>query len=63
MPTGLQQCSTHKPVDDLYLINILLDCGPEQKAHGLLGTVDRCGYGGQQKGTIMMFMDRVHVSI
>ena len=48
-----------EPVYDLHLYNILLGCAHEQKAHGTVD--DRCGYGGQQKGTIVMLTDRVHV--
>ena len=32
----------------------------EQKAHGKVGTVDRSGYGGQHKGTIVTLMDHIH---
>ena len=42
-----------EPVDNLYLFNTLLDCAYEQNAHGF----DRRGYGGQQKGTIVMLVD------
>ena len=50
----------HEPVDNLYLHSILLDCVHEYKAHGLVGTVDRHGYSGQQKGTIVTLMEHVH---
>ena len=49
-----------EPDDDLYLHNILLGCAHEQNIHGLVGTVNRCGYGGQQKGTIVTLMDQVY---
>ena len=32
----------HEPVGDLCLHNIVPGCAHEQKAHGVMGSVDRC---------------------
>ena len=49
-----------EPVNNLYLFNTRLGCAHEQNAHDLVGTVDRRGYGGQQKGTIVTLVDCIH---
>ena len=53
--------SMRKPVNDLYMLNILLGHVHESGKHNVMhDSVDRHGYGGQQKGTIVTLVDRVH---
>ena len=50
-----------KRVNDLYMLNILLGHALESGKHNVMhDSVDRRGYGGQQKGTIVTLVDRVH---
>ena len=61
---GLQISVTAIDIDDLYQSYawpLPVSCVHEQKAVCIciVGTVDRRGYGGQQKGTIVTLVDRI----
>ena len=57
----IYSCSSkHEPIDDLYQHNILLCFLFVHISRKHMATIDRRGYGGQQRGTIVMLVDRVH---
>ena len=53
-PSDFSHYRRHENIDDLYhgLLVVCMSRKHNGMYHALMGTADRCGYSGQQKGTI-----------